>query len=195
MDREEVLSIFKRTGALLTGHFQLSSGMHSDQYFQCAKVLQYPEYAELLCREIAVQFRENDVDAVLSPALGGIIVGQEVGRQLGVRTMFAERKEGEMQLRRGFEICKGEKILVCEDVVTTGASVDEVATIVRSIGGRLAGVGCIVDRSAGRGKFKTGNDEIQYSVLQMEVAAYGPEECPLCTKRIPMLKPGSRGSM
>ena len=120
MDREEVLSIFKRAGALLTGHFQLTSGMHSDQYFQCAKVLQYPEYAELLCREIAVHFRDNDVDAVLSPALGGIIVGQEVGRQLGVRTMFAERKEGVMQLRRGFEIRKGEKILVCEDVVTTG---------------------------------------------------------------------------
>jgi orotate phosphoribosyltransferase len=195
MNREEVLSIFKRTGALLTGHFQLTSGMHSDQYFQCAKVLQYPEYTELLCREIAVHFRENHVDAVLSPALGGIVVGQEVGRQLGVRTMFAERKEGVMQLRRGFEIRKGEKILVCEDVMTTGGSVDEVAAIVRSMGGRLSGVGCIVDRSACRGKLKTGNDEIRYSVLQMEVAAYRPEECPLCTKRIPMLKPGSRASM
>jgi len=192
MEKAEVLSIFKKTGALLAGHFQLTSGLHSDQYFQCAKVLQYPEYVELLCRDIATYFEKNAVDAVLSPALGGIVVGQEVGRQLEVRTMFAERKDGTMQLRRGFEIQKGEKILICEDVVTTGGSVDEVAAIVQSMGGTLAGVGCIVDRCARRDI--TENGTVQYAILKMEVAAYRPEECPLCAKRIPIMKPGSRGN-
>ncbi|MBM2841932.1 MAG: pyrE [Bacteroidetes bacterium] len=131
MDRQQVLSIFKASGALLEGHFQLTSGLHSNQYFQCAKVLQYPNHAASLCADIASQFRASPIDAVIAPALGGIVVGQEVGRQLDARTMFTERKDGVMQLRRGFEIQRGERVLVCEDVVTTGGSVAEVIRIVK----------------------------------------------------------------
>ena len=135
MDKEHILSVFRDSHALLEGHFQLTSGLHSDTYFQCAKVLQYPRYAELLCGEIAHQFRPENIDVVIAPALGGIVVGQEVGRQLGARTLFTERKEGVMQLRRGFAIEAGERVLVCEDVVTTGGSVVEVIAIVRKSGG------------------------------------------------------------
>lgn len=194
VDRQEVLSIFKASGALLEGHFQLTSGLHSSQYFQCAKVLQYPEYTELLCGDIAGQFRSSRVGVVAAPALGGIVVGQEVGRQLRARTLFTERKAGAMLLRRGFTIQKGERVLVCEDVVTTGGSVMEVIRIVNSMGGLVVGVGCVVDRSGGRVKFETGPEGYQYSVLQMDVLTYTPEECPLCRKHVPMMRPGSRGT-
>jgi len=117
MHSHHFLSIFKETGALLEGHFQLTSGLHSPHYFQCARVLQYPQYAEQLCSVIAARYRDQRIDAVVAPALGGIVVGQEVGRQLGVRAMFTERKDGVMQLRRGFELREGERVLVCEDVV------------------------------------------------------------------------------
>lgn len=129
---------------------------------------------------------------VVSPALGGIVVGQEVGRQLNVRTMFTERKDGSMQLRRGFEISQGERVLVCEDVVTTGGSVTEVIRIVKASGGRVAGVGYIVDRSGGKVKFGVDADGMQFSLLQMDVVSYKPEECPLCKKGIPVDTPGSR---
>lgn len=194
MDRQKVLSIFKETGALLEGHFQLTSGLHSPQYFQCAKVLQFPSYATMLCAEIASCFSGASVDAVIAPALGGIVVGQEVGRQLDVRTMFTERKDGAMHLRRGFTIRAGEKVLVCEDVVTTGGSVFEVIKIVRDAGGLPVGVAYIVDRSGGKVKFDLHAGGTQYSVLQMDVVAYKPEECPLCTQGIPVEKPGSRGN-
>ena len=130
MNVEEVLRIFKETGALLDGHFQLTSGLHSDQYFQCAKVLQYPRYGEMLCSPIVRTFRETPIDVVIAPALGGIVVAQEVGRQLTLRTIFAERKNDVMQLRRGFSIDPGESVLVCEDVVTTGRSTREVIKVV-----------------------------------------------------------------
>src|SRR5512136_155894 len=123
MDKNRVVEIFRESGALLEGHFRLTSGLHSDQYFQCAKVLQYPKFCETLCGAIAAQFRDARLDVVVAPALGGIVVGQEVGRQLNVRTMFTERSEGIMQLRRGFSVAPGERALVCEDVVTTGGSV------------------------------------------------------------------------
>lgn len=185
--REEILEIFKKTGAFLEGHFQLTSGLHSPHYFQCAKVLQYPEYSGVLCAEIVRQFGGRKPDAVIAPALGGIVVGQEVGRQLNVRTMFAERKDGTMQLRRGFVIEPGEKVLVCEDVVTTGGSVAEVLAIVRGLGGFVAGVGAIVDRSGG----KSGLEDF-YAPLMMDALAYKPESCPLCAKGVPVEKPGSR---
>jgi len=153
MQQEHLLSIFRDSGALLEGHFQLTSGLHSDRYFQCARVLQYPHYAELLCGELAQRFRPAGIDVVVAPALGGIVVGQEVGRQLRARTLFAERKEGVMQLRRGFQITPGEKVLVCEDVVTTGGSVSEVISIVRQEGGKVSGVAFIVDRSGGKVEF------------------------------------------
>ena len=189
MERNEILSIFKKTNALLEGHFQLTSGLHSPQYFQCAKVLQYPEYMEMLCGLIANHFRESKPDCVISPALGGIVVGQEVGRQMKVRTMFTERKDGIMQLRRGFEIVKGERIVVCEDVTTTGGSAHEVCDIVRTMGGVVVGVGAVVDRSGGKVPF-----ENFYATMVMDVVAYKPEECPLCKQGKPIVKPGSRSN-
>lgn len=191
---ERVLSLFRESGALLEGHFRLTSGLHSSQYFQCAKVLQFPHFCELLCSDIASQFRSAGINAVIAPALGGIVVGQEVGRQLKVRTLFAERSEGVMQLRRGFEITPGERVLVCEDVVTTGGSVDEVMEIVRRLGGHVAGVGYIVDRSGGAVRFPVEAGGVQYPVLTMKVVTYQPEHCPLCQQGLPVVKPGSRGN-
>lgn len=185
--------MFRRSGALLEGHFQLTSGLHSNQYFQCAKVLQYPGYCEQLCADIARHFAGARIDVVVAPAMGGIVVGQEVGRQLRVRSMFAERKDGSMQLRRGFEIKPGESVLVCEDVVTTGGSVREVLSIVRAAGGSVAGVGYIVDRSAGRVTFETDGGS-QHAVLSMDVVAHPPDSCPLCAEGSPVVKPGSRGN-
>lgn len=188
MDTDRMLSIFRETGALLEGHFLLTSGLHSPQYFQCAKVLQYPRYCEMLCAEIAARFKGEGLDAVVAPALGGIVVGQEVGRQLGVRTMFAERKDGQMQLRRGFVVSPGERVLVCEDVVTTGGSVREVLDIVHGAGGVVAGVGAIVDRSGGTVRF----GPPQVAVMTLEAVTYRPEACPLCAQGTPAVKPGSR---
>jgi orotate phosphoribosyltransferase len=194
MDQEHLLSVFRDSEALLEGHFQLTSGLHSNRYFQCAKVLQYPQYTELLCGEIAKQFRTAAIEAVIAPALGGIVVGQEVGRQLRVRTLFTERKEGVMQLRRGFAIAPGERVLVCEDVVTTGGSVAEVIAIVAACGGKVAGTAYIVDRSGGKVRFAMEPGALQYPLMRMDVLAYTPQACPLCAQGIPVVKPGSRGS-
>ena len=182
--------MFRDSGALLEGHFRLSSGLHSPQYFQCAKVLQYPRHAELLCGEIARHYASEKIDLVVSPALGGIIVGQEVGRQLSTRSIFAERADGILQLRRGFEIRSGERALVCEDVVTTGGSLGAVMEIVKKDGGVVAGAGCIVDRSNGRVRGPHG--EALFSLLTMDVVTYKPEKCPLCQQKMPLIKPGSR---
>ncbi|HAL55851.1 MAG TPA: orotate phosphoribosyltransferase [Bacteroidetes bacterium] len=190
LPRDQVLDIFRETKALLEGHFQLTSGLHSSQYFQCARVLQYPKFLHLFAGEIARHFEYADVEAVISPAIGGIVVGTEVGRMLGARTLFSERKDGKMELRRGFELHSGERVLVVEDVVTTGGSVFEVVEITKQANARLAGVGYIVDRSNGKIKF----DSKHFSVLQMDVIAYRPEECPLCGEGIPVVKPGSRGN-
>lgn len=191
MTSEQVFRIFKETGALLEGHFQLTSGLHSNQYFQCAKVLQYPGHCEALCGVIAAATRQWDIQVVIAPALGGIVVGQEVGRQLRVRTLFAERKDGAMQLRRGFEIHPGERVLVCEDVVTTGGSVNEVIGIVRQLGGVPVGVACIVDRSGGTVRFPDTREPLT-AVLTMQAVTYNPTSCPLCAAGTPAVKPGSR---
>lgn len=188
MNVDQILKIFKQTDALLEGHFQLTSGLHSPQYFQCAKVLQYPQHMENLCGIIADNFRNTQIDVVISPALGGIVVGQEVGRQLRVRTIFAERKEGSLQLRRGFEIGRGEKILVCEDVTTTGGSAQEVIDIVNRHFGTVIGVGTIVDRSGGKVTFPN-----FFPAMVMDVVTYKPEDCPLCKRGDRVEKPGSRG--
>ncbi len=187
MTDTDTLEVFRSSEALLEGHFRLTSGLHSANYFQCAKVLQYPAHAELLCRHIADHFRAFDVSAVIAPALGGIVVGQEVARLLGVRSMFTERKEQIMQLRRGFEVRRGERILVCEDVITTGGSVREVIEIVNNFGGVVAGVGVIVDRSGGTAQF-----ENLFAAMTMQVVTYKPDECPLCADGIPVVRPGSR---
>jgi orotate phosphoribosyltransferase len=193
MTSDQVLSIFKETGALLDGHFLLTSGLHSNQYFQCAKVLQYPAHCESLCTVIANHVRPQRIDLVVAPALGGIVVGQEVGRQLGVRTIFAERKDGAMQIRRGFEVKPGERVLVCEDVVTTGGSVQEVIALVLEQKGVLAGVACIVDRSGGTVQFPRAPEPL-VPVLRMNAVTYQPASCPLCAQGIPAVKPGSRGN-
>lgn len=190
LPREQILEIFRDSKALLEGHFQLTSGLHSSQYFQCARVLQYPKYLHLLAGEIAKHFELSEIEVVVSPAIGGVVVGTEVGRMLRARTIFAERKDSKMELRRGFEIRQNERVLVVEDVVTTGGSVFEVVDIVSRAKGLLAGVGYIVDRSNGKIKF----DAKYFSVLQLDVVAYRPEECPMCAQGLEVVKPGSRGN-
>jgi len=185
---EATLEMFRKTGAILEGHFQLTSGLHSPTYFQCAKVLQYPHYAEKLCRKIADHFASREVDAVVAPALGGIIVGQEVARRLGARSLFAERENGKMTLRRGFELKPGERVLVVEDVMTTGGSVQEVIDLAKSAGATVVGVACLVDRSGGKLNFGVE----KFSLLALEVMIYDPKRCPWCAKGVPLIKPGSR---
>lgn len=188
MKNNNILEIFEETNALLNGHFLLTSGRHSNQYFQCALVLQYPEYNSLICSLIAEHFHHQNIDVVISPAIGGIVVGQEVARQLEKKSIFAEREDKTLRLRRGFQIEEGKHYLVCEDVVTTGGSVFEVIEIVKNGGGIVAGVGYIVDRSNNKVQFGVP----QFSTLQLEVVSYLPEECPLCKQNIPVTKPGSR---
>lgn len=187
--KDQILEIFKETSALLEGHFVLTSGLHSPHYFQCAKVLQFPKYLHLLAGDIAKHYEYSEVELVISPAVGGIVVGTEVGRVLATRTIFAERENGSMKLRRGFEIKKGERVLIVEDVVTTGGSVDEIITLVAAAGAKLIGVGCIVDRSNGTAAF----DAKFYSVMEMDVKTYKESEIPDSLAAIPISKPGSRG--
>ncbi len=188
LSENKILEIFEETGALFNGHFLLTSGRHSDVYFQCAKVLQYPEYIEELCSNIADEFCEHKIDTVIAPAIGGLVVGQEVARQLNKRFIFAEREDKKLTLRRGFSINEGEKVLVCEDVVTTGGSVFEVIDIVKNNNAEVAGVGFIVDRSNGKVDFGSK----QLSTVKLDVKSYLPEDCPLCEKGIELIKPGSR---
>jgi orotate phosphoribosyltransferase len=188
LKRDEVLRIFKDTGALLEGHFILTSGMHSAKYFQCAQVFQYPWHAEALCREIATHFKDDKIDTVVSPAVGGIVFGQEVARLLKVRSIFAERVEGRMTLRRGFEVHAGERVLLAEDVTTTGGSVKEVMETVKSQDAEVVAVTAVVDRSAGKAEFGIP----YFSLFQMEVKNYDPSECPMCASGSEAVKPGSR---
>jgi len=185
---DDILKIFQKSGALFEGHFQLTSGLHSSTYFQCAQVLQFPEYNQLLSQKIVSQFKSESIDVVISPAIGGIVVGQEVGRQLGVRTIFAERKDGQMHLRRGFKISPEDNVLVCEDVVTTGGSVHEVIDLVQDLDAKVKGVGIIVDRSNGTVKFPVNH----YAIVQLSAETFPPELCPMCLKGDPIQKPGSR---
>jgi orotate phosphoribosyltransferase len=187
-EEHKILDIFEKTGALLKGHFLLTSGRHSNVYFQCAKVLQYPDYCEMICRYIADHYKSYGIDAVISPAIGGIIVGQEVARQLNKRSIFAEREEKALVLRRGFSLEKGERVLVCEDVVTTGGSVFEVIEIVKSCSAVVEGVGFIVDRSNGKVNFGFP----QFSTVKIDAVSFSPEECSLCKQGVELVKPGSR---
>ena len=188
LNAEQIISIFKKTGALLEGHFLLTSGLHSDKYFQCAKVFQYPHHAETLCTDIAAHFKNSQIELVIAPAVGGIIVGQEIARLLGVRSVFTERVDGKMTLRRGFEISEGEQVLVAEDVTTTGGSVKEVIDVVRANSASVVSVTAIVDRSGGTIHFNCP----YFSLLQMEVNNYKPNQCPLCKSGTIPVKPGSR---
>ena len=188
MTDNEVLDIFKNTGAFKEGQFILTSGYHSPHYFQCALVLQYPEYNTLFSNEIAKHFVDDEINVVISPAIGGIVLGTEVGRILDKRTIFAERSEGKMILRRGFSIEPGENVLICEDVTTTGGSVFELIDIIRESGANVAGVGCIIDRSNGTIDFNTK----QISLAKFKVEKYRENELPEWLKEIPASKPGSR---
>jgi orotate phosphoribosyltransferase len=187
MKQARILELFKSGGALMQGHFELSSGLHSGQYLQCALLLQNPAYAGKLCGQLASRFREDNVSVVIGPAMGGILVSYEVARALGTRSIFAERENGRMALRRGFTINKGDRVLVVEDVVTTGKSTSEVLEVVRGSGADLIGVGALVNRSRG---IDFGTKFI--SLVDMDIAAFDPEDCPLCKDGIPLKKPGSR---
>ena len=187
-ETDELLLIFQQTGALLEGHFQLTSGLHSPRYLQCALVLQHPEHAERVGRALAARFNDRQVSAVVAPAIGGIIVAHETARALAARALFTEREAGLMTLRRGFRIKDGERVLVVEDVVTTGGSTRETIDAVTRAGGRVVGAGSIVDRSGGDVDLGVP----RAALLTFNVPAYDPAHCPLCEKGSQAVKPGSR---
>ena len=186
---EDLLALFRKTGALLDGHFVLRSGLHSRQYFQCAILLQHTDIAAQVCRQLADKLREFDCAAVISPAIGGIIVGQEVGRSLGKRHIFVEKDEGKLVLRRGFQISPGERFIVVEDVVTRGGRVQETINIVRGHGGIVSAVGVIVDRS---GDAKPDFKCPFVSLVEMTVENFPANDLPPDLARMPAVKPGSK---
>ena len=188
MTENEILDIFRKHSALLEGHFILSSGLHSDRYIQCALVLQHPRVAEKLCAELAGKLRSHGATTVAAPALGGVLVAHEVARALGVRALFTERQNGEMTLRRGFHLEPGEPTLVVEDVITTGLSTRETIKCVEEAGGKVVGVGSLIDRSGGSADLGLP----KASLVTLAVKNYKREECPLCKSGIPAIKPGSR---
>jgi len=183
-----VLDLFRRVGALHEGHFRLTSGLHSSGYLQCALVLQYPREAEALGVALGERVRALAADVVLSPALGGIVIGQEVGRALGVRAIFAERQDGALTIRRGFTFLPSDRVLVVEDVVTTGKSTRETIDAARAAGATVVGAGSIIDRSGGN----QGLDVPYYSLATVTFPTYQPDACPLCAAGKPIVKPGSR---
>ena len=189
MEREEIISILKESGAFLEGHFILSSGKHSGGYCQCAKLLRFPDKAERVLSSVAQQVKDLHLTKICGPAMGGILVSYELSRQLGLESIFTERKDGEMQLRRGFSVGPEDRILISEDVVTTGKSTMETVRVLESFGAKVVGVACIADR-------RNENCVLElpiYSAVRLDIAAYEPEDCPLCKEgKIPAEKPGSR---
>ena len=188
MTEKEVLGLFEKSGALLKGHFKLSSGLHSEKYLQCALVLQYPDIAERLSKALANKFSAEKIDAVIGPALGGVTLAYEAARAIGARGLFTERQDGKMVLRRGFSMSKGEKVLVVEDVVTTGDSTKEVIDLVKSFGADIVGVGSIIDRTSVKIDFGAPFKPL----AKVEVETFKEKDCLLCKKNIPVTKPGSR---
>lgn len=188
MTEKEVLDIFNKEKALLTGHFKLSSGLHSEKYLQCALVLQYPYIAEKLSKELAKKFSRLKIDVVIGPALGGVTLAYEVARALGVRGLWTERQDGKMVLRRGFAIEKSEKALIVEDVITTGGSTKEVIDVVKDFGADVVGIGSIIDRSSEKIDFGAPF----HALARIKVETFEEKDCQLCKKNIPVTKPGSR---
>lgn len=190
MDQEEMIKKFKDAGAMLNGHFKFTSGLHSDTYIQCAQVMQYPEFIHNLCSELGKRFKGNHVDVIVGPAVGAVIMAYVMARVMGpwVRTLFTERENGEMTLRRSFKIEKGEKVIVVEDVITTGGSVKEVMELVKQRGGEVIGVAALVDRSGGNVNLGVKTE----TLINVKMNNYEPNECPLCKKEIPLIEPGSR---
>jgi len=191
MEQEKIRARFEETGALLTGHFLLSSGLHSEQYFQCAKVLQYPEHASKLGAEIAQRYYDQHITVVVGPAMGGIIIAHEVARALGVKCLFTEKTESGMQLRRGFKVSPDDRCIVVEDVITTGGSALKVVQLLKAIT-NVIGVASIVDRSNTPPDF----DGVPYGgLLNMPAKTYEADNCPLCAEGLPITKPGSPTSL
>jgi orotate phosphoribosyltransferase len=188
MTHDELIDLFRRSGALLEGHFRLSSGLHSPGYLQCALVLQHPASAAALGTALAAELRDLRPEVILSPALGGIIIGHEVARALGARAIFAERVDGVLTLRRGFTISDAERVLVVEDVLTTGGSTSETMQVARACGGQVVGAAAIVDRSGGAAKL----DVPLRALLAIALPTYQPQECLLCAQGLAIVKPGSR---
>lgn len=188
MDQQQIIGILRETGVMREGHFLLTSGRHSDRYMQCARLFEHPGHSETLCAALASLFAGSAIDIVAGPALGGIILAYEVARQLGARNLFAEREDGVMTLRRGFAIPEGARVLVVEDVVTTGGSVQEMLALVREAGAQAVGVGAIVDRSGGAADFGVPFR----AAVSMDIASWDAADCPLCRRGIPVVKPGSR---
>jgi len=189
LSEEQILERLRISGALLQGHFKLASGEHTDQYIECARVLQYPWHATKLCRELASRYQDEEIDLVLGLALVGIVVAFEIGRILEIPTIFAEKINDAMVLRRGFSIIPGQRVLIAEDEIVTGKSVKEVIRLIRDRGGRIVGIAALLDRSGGRAK------NLGYpleALLELETKVYKPEKCPLCKKEIPISKPGGR---
>lgn len=187
MTNLNVVDILKKSDALLEGHFLLSSGKHSNKYVQCAKVLRFPQYAKDVLSTVVEQIKDLDIDLVVGPAMGGVIVSYELGRQLEKEAVFTERKDGIMQLRRGFEVKEGAKIIIAEDVVTTGKSTIETKKALELLGGKIIGVACIADRT---------NNDIGmpiYSAIKLDIQVHDAENCPICNEgKIELVKPGSR---
>lgn len=187
---DNVMQLFEQSGAVLHGHFILTSGLHSDTYMQCAKLFEHGDIAEALCKKAADKLRKYNADVIVSPAVGAIIFGYELGKQLGLPNMFAEReKDGNFALRRGFELKAGSKVIIAENVVTTGGSVMEVIELVKSLGAEVVAVAEVVDRSGGKVDFGVPNE----SLLQIEVKTHKPEDCPMCKAGTAAVKPGSKG--
>jgi len=197
--------IYKDSGALLSGHFVLSSGNHSPNYLQSAKVLEDPKRAELLATALADMIKESGIkiDTVCAPALGGVIAGYELARALGVRSIFVERKEGKMELRRGFEVAKGENILICEDIITTGGSALEASNIIESLGANVVGFAALANRgfckregtqNSPKPECKLPTNKPLFALADFEFEIYEPRECPLCKEGSTAIKPGSRGN-
>lgn len=188
MTQDQVLTLFRESGALLEGHFRLSSGLHSGGYLQCALVLQYPQHAAALGAALADRTRDVHATAVLSPALGGIVIGHEVARGLGVKALFAERQEGKLTLRRGFALAPSDRVLVVEDVVTTGGSTRETVEVARASGAEVVGAASIIDRSTEPARL----DVPLVALVRYALPIYDPGACPLCAQGVPVVKPGSR---
>ncbi|HYS15562.1 MAG TPA: orotate phosphoribosyltransferase [Candidatus Binatia bacterium] len=188
MTDRETLDLYETTGALLHGHFRLTSGLHSDVYIQSALVLQHPVHAASLGESLAEPFRSDRVQTVLAPAIGGILVAHEVARALDARGLFTEREDGVMRLRRGFTLAAGERCLVVEDVMTTGGSIREVVSCVEALGGAVVGVGSLIDRSGGAASFPVK----RATLATVKATTWKPEDCPLCRAGSQAVKPGSR---
>ena len=187
LTKDQLLAMFRTSNALQRGHFELSSGLHSGHYFQCAQVLQYPKHAATIGGELARRFRSAKPTVVIGPAAGGIVIAYETARQLGARAMYSERVDAEMQLRRGFTVTKKDRVLIAEDAITTGESARKVAALVESFGAKMVGIGCIVNRSGGKAKFP-GRRFVHLFALAFET--FPPHDCPLCSEQIPVTRPG-----